>query len=83
MDMTWVAGSTLGPNGASPHVEVSAEYSNAGVPDGMPTTTATMIGPDAKGKSWTFCVLNIYEGLWRTVTGWPSTAKERAWYDSH
>lgn len=45
--------------------------------------THQMIGPDANERLWTFCVLDVSEGLWRTVTGWPSTAKEREWYNSH
>ena len=44
--------------------------------------THQMIGPAADGRMWTFCVLEIQEGLWRAVTGWPSTGKEETWYNS-
>lgn len=45
--------------------------------------THQMIGPAEDGQMWTFCVLEVLDGLWRTVTGWPSTKKEREWYNSH
>ena len=45
--------------------------------------THQMIGPDLGGRMWTFCVLNVRDGIWRTVTGWPSTPTERGWYNSH
>jgi hypothetical protein len=45
--------------------------------------THQMIGPTADGQMWTFCVLQVRGGIWRTVTGWPSTGKEQEWYNSH
>lgn len=45
--------------------------------------THQMIGPDASNRRWTFCILEVKDGLWRTVTGWPSTSKESSWYDDH
>lgn len=44
--------------------------------------THQMIGRDAQGRTWTFCVLQVQTGLWRTITGWPSTTKDQAWYDA-
>ena len=41
-----------------------------------------MIGPDAFGQCWTFCVMQVREGPWRTVTGWPATRREHEWYAS-
>lgn len=45
--------------------------------------THQMIGPASDGRVWTFCVLEAQDGVWRTVTGWPSTKGEREWYNSH
>ena len=45
--------------------------------------THQMIGPDFGGRVWTFCVLQVRDGIWRTVTGWPSTSTEQGWYNSH
>lgn len=44
--------------------------------------THQMIGSAAEAQFWTFCVLRVRGGLWRTVTGWPSTKTEREWYNS-
>jgi hypothetical protein len=44
--------------------------------------THQMIGPALNGRFWTFCVLEVRPGQWRTVTGWPSTRTEVGWYNS-
>jgi hypothetical protein len=44
-----------------------------------------MIGPDAAGRLWTVVISEVDKdlGLWRPITGWPSTGKEaRAWQDA-
>ena len=40
-----------------------------------------MIGPDRGGRYWTVCILHLHGERWRAVTGWASTARERAWYE--
>jgi len=45
------------------------------------SATHQMVGPASSGRRWTFCILQVREGLWRTITGWPSTKTEGAWYD--
>ena len=42
--------------------------------------THQMIGTDARGRCWTLCIMQVREGLWRAVTGWPSTRRECEWY---
>lgn len=56
------------------------------VKDGLPkfflndpgkTGTHIMIGPDRGGKCWTIVILPVGKrGLWRAITGWPSTRTE-------
>lgn len=43
-----------------------------------------MIGPSGRGKYWTIIITRVEDGppgLWRAITGWPSTSKERRLYD--
>jgi uncharacterized DUF497 family protein len=37
-----------------------------------------MIGPAANGRHWTIVIVEVDEdlGIWRPITGWPSTRKE-------
>lgn len=47
------------------------------------TGTHIMIGPDANRRFWTIILLETpTEGLWRPITGWPSTNTEIAWYNA-
>jgi hypothetical protein len=42
-----------------------------------------MIGPCISGRYWTIVVVEVDDalGLWRPITGWPSTEKEiKAWH---
>jgi hypothetical protein len=42
-----------------------------------------MIGPCISGRYWTIVVMEVDDalGLWRPITGWPSTEKEiKAWH---
>lgn len=52
-----------------------------------PTRSGThlMIGPDSGGRHWTIVVVEVdaEHGVWRPITGWPSTQKEiDAWHAS-
>ena len=43
-----------------------------------------LVGPSSTGRCWTIVVVEIDEaiGLWRPITGWPSTRKEiQLWQD--
>lgn len=53
---------------------------------GKPRRTAThaMIGPDSEGRLWTVHILETTNpGIWRAITGWPSTGKEIRLYEEH
>lgn len=41
-----------------------------------------MIGPDASGKLWTVCILEVRLGIWRAVNGWPLDPQDgdHIWY---
>jgi hypothetical protein len=39
-----------------------------------------MVGPDKEGRFWTVVLLDRSRGLWRPITGWPSTANESRLY---
>jgi hypothetical protein len=43
--------------------------------------THQMVGPDSRDRLWTFCIVQVEDGLWRTVTGWPSTPQESKWFE--
>ena len=46
------------------------------------SATFQMIGPDRGGALWTICIVEtILRGRWRAVTGWPSEAGDKAWYE--
>ena len=46
------------------------------------SATFQMIGPDRGGALWTICIVEtILRGRWRAVTGWPSEASDKAWYE--
>lgn len=54
-------------------------------PAGNRTGTHLMIGPDTRGRFWTIVLVLIDgdAGIWRPITGWPSTRKEaRTWQDA-
>jgi len=39
--------------------------------------THLMIGPASDGRFWTIVIVMTHEpGVWRPITGWPSTTKE-------
>ena len=42
--------------------------------------THVMIGPDADGRFWTVILLDRGLGIWRAITGWPSTKSEMSLY---
>ncbi len=45
------------------------------------TGTHMMIGPDRTGRFWTIIVLPAGKaGMWRAITGWPSTNPEISHY---
>ncbi len=47
--------------------------------------THLMIGPSSAGRSWTIVLVETdqAERVWRAITGWPSTEKEkRLWQDA-
>ena len=35
-----------------------------------------MIGPDASGRIWTIVLVSRGDGLWRPISGWPSTNRQ-------
>lgn len=43
------------------------------------SATHLMVGPDGLGQCWTVAILLVDDSrkLWRPITGWPSTGKER------
>ncbi len=47
------------------------------------TGTHQMIGPAYSGTLYTICIVELYmrEGLWRAITGWPASDKEKKWYE--
>ncbi len=52
---------------------------------GRPRRTAThmMIGPALDGRFWTVHILETAKpGIWRPITGWPSTEREIRLYRS-
>lgn len=44
--------------------------------------THVMIGPTIDGRLWTIIVVPVDDalGIWRPITGWPSTPKEARYY---
>jgi hypothetical protein len=45
------------------------------------TATHAMIGPALDGRWWTVHILETAKpGVWRPITGWPSTGQETALY---
>lgn len=48
-------------------------------PAGNRSGSHLMIGPAASGRFWTIVLVMVDDaGVWRPITGWPSTGKERA-----
>lgn len=44
--------------------------------------THMMVGPDETGRFWTIILgQTSTRGRWRPITGWPSDAREVAWYN--
>ena len=39
-----------------------------------------LIGPAVDGRFWTIVVLELMDGVWRPITGWPSTGQELRLY---
>jgi hypothetical protein len=41
-----------------------------------------MVGPDAGGKIWVVCIVQIpsKQDTWRAITGWRARAAEIEWY---
>jgi len=44
--------------------------------------THQMIGPDAGGRMWVVCIVQVHKGgsTWRAITGWEARDSEIEWY---
>lgn len=62
-------------------VQVSEEHPKFRANRKRRAASHQMIGPDHGGRFWTVCIVCLHGERWRAVTGWTSTARERAWYE--
>jgi uncharacterized DUF497 family protein len=45
--------------------------------------THKMVGPSRSGRHWTIIMVNVGEGRWRPITGWPSDKPEIELYKAN
>lgn len=72
-----------GRHGLTPFIAEEVRLGRPLVFPGKPARTAThmMIGPAQDGRFWTLHILESHRiGIWRPITGWPSSASETKLY---